>query len=92
MENNKLDNDTSPYPREIPDLISYEIKQLYGLEIPGNTEQEKIIYTLHQSYFRIFRKEIHINLFSGRAIDYTIVYIILGLLLKENRNFQKKPI
>jgi len=92
MENNKLDNDTSPYPREIPDLISYEIKQLYGLKIPENTEEEKIIYTLHKSYFGIFRKEIHIKLFSGRAVDYTIVYFILRLRLKENRNFQKKPI
>ena len=92
MEENKLDNDTSPLPREIPDLVSCEIKELYGLEIPENTKQEKVVYTLQKSYFGIFRKEIHITLFSGRAIDYTIVYIILGHQLKENQIFQKKLI
>ncbi|SDR04717.1 hypothetical protein SAMN05421664_3278 [Chryseobacterium soldanellicola] len=81
MEKNKPEYATSPF-REIPDLISHEIKDLYGLEIPENKEDEKIVYIVHKSYFGIFRKEIHISLFSGRAIDYRIVYSILGLPLK----------
>jgi len=89
MEKNKPEYNTSLF-REIPDLISYEIKDLYGLEIPENRGDEKIVYILHKSYLGTFRKEIQISLFSGRAIDYSIVYIILGLRLKENLFFQKK--
>ncbi|ALR30112.1 hypothetical protein ATE47_06060 [Chryseobacterium sp. IHB B 17019] len=91
MEKNKPENNSSsPYPREIPDLLSSEIKELYGLEIPENPGKEKIIHTLHRSYFGVFRKEIHIKLFSGRVIDYNIVYTILGVYMNKNRNFSKE--
>ncbi|MDR6403140.1 MULTISPECIES: hypothetical protein [Chryseobacterium] len=55
MEKNKPENNSSsPYPREIPDLLSSEIKELYGLEIPENPGKEKNNSHLTQILFRGF--------------------------------------
>jgi hypothetical protein len=73
-------NIISPTSEKIlPNLIASEIEEFYELKIPETTEKEEETYTLYRAYFGIFSKKIHVSFFLGKAIDYQIFYVVLGI-------------
>ncbi|MFC5873732.1 hypothetical protein SAMN05443633_101334 [Chryseobacterium arachidis] len=60
------------------DLIAAEIKEFYGIIIPVYTQEQKIVYTLSESFSGLFQKKLYVYFLSGKAIDYRERYFIFG--------------
>ncbi|SIP86314.1 hypothetical protein SAMN05880574_10147 [Chryseobacterium sp. RU37D] len=84
MEKNTLKGHIPSYTDGISDQLSFELKEFYGLEIPENTKNDELIYTLRKTLFGTMYKNIHVKIYSGKVIDYKITYKILGFQLNLN--------
>lgn len=63
-------------------LITAEIEESYGITIPGNITEKKMIFPLSSLFAGIYQKKLYVYFQSGRAVNYKAHYFFFNIKVR----------
>lgn len=63
-------------------LITAEIEKSYGITIPAQTNEKKMVFTLSSFLAGMYQKKLYVYFQSGKAVNYRVHHFVFRMKIR----------